>query len=212
MRKWRVKGFCSIFANPKPVLTMIFLVAIVCVLSYIVGTSYANANSRMSSLSTTVIETGTVSQPTSSEPVMKAELKDAGPNNPAHDPLITSEGMTKRDIKRLGNSEDEDSGEWQTIRMRVTSYCPCRKCCGRYSDGVTASGHKIRPGDSFISADKKYPFGTEMIIAGYNGGQPVKVLDRGGVIRDNRLDVFFDSHEEALEWGVRNLDVKLRRK
>jgi 3D (Asp-Asp-Asp) domain-containing protein len=51
-----------------------------------------------------------------------------------------------------------------------------------------------------------------MIIAGYNGGEPVKVLDRGGAIHDDRLDVFFDSHKEALEWGVRNLDIKLRRK
>ena len=95
---------------------MIFLVTIVCVLSYIVGTSYANTNSRMTLLSTTIIK--------------------------------------------------EDSGEWLTVRMCVTAYCPCPKCCGRYSDGVTACGHKIHPGDSFVAADKKYPFGTEMIIPG----------------------------------------------
>ena len=162
MKRAKVKGFCSIFANPKLILTMIFLVAIVCVLSYIVGTSYANTNSRMTLLSTTIIK--------------------------------------------------EDSGEWLTVRMCVTAYCPCPKCCGRYSDGVTACGHKIRPGDSFVAADKKYPFGTEMIIPGYKSDQPVKVLDRGGAICGNRLDVFFDSHKEALEWGVRNLDVKVRRK
>jgi len=160
--KWEIKGFCSIFANPKLILTMIFLVAIVCVLSYIVGTSYANTNSRMTLLSTTIIK--------------------------------------------------EDSGEWLTVRMCVTAYCPCPKCCGRYSDGVTACGHKMHPGDSFVAADKKYPFGTEMIIPGYKSDQPVKVLDRGGAICGNRLDVFFDSHKEALEWGVRNLDVKVRRK
>jgi len=141
---------------------MIFLGTIVCVLSYIVGTSYANTNSRMTLLSTTIIK--------------------------------------------------EDSGEWLTVRMRVTAYCPCPKCCGRYSDGVTACGHKLHPGDSFVAADKKYPFGTEMIIPGYKNDQPVKVLDRGGAIYGNRLDVFFDSHKEALEWGVRNLDVKVRRK
>jgi 3D (Asp-Asp-Asp) domain-containing protein len=55
-----------------------------------------------------------------------------------------------------------------------------------------------------------YPFGTEMIIHGYKSGKAVKVLDRGGVIRGNRLDVFFDSHQEALKWGVRHLDVKIR--
>ncbi len=162
MKRAKVKDFCSIFANPKLILTMIFLVAIVCVLSYIVGTSYANTNSRMTLLSTTIIK--------------------------------------------------EDSGEWLTVRMCVTAYCPCPKCCGRYSDGVTACGHKMHPGDSFVAADKKYPFGTEMIIPGYKSDQSVKVLDRGGAICGNRLDVFFDSHKEALEWGVRNLDVKVRRK
>jgi len=208
--KWKVKGFCNVFPSPKSALTMIFLVAIVGVPSYIVGTSYANANSRMTLLSTTVIETNTVSQPTSNEPGMKVQPDQARPNSRTYDPFVNSEGAVKRNIRRLGASGH--SGEWQTIQMRVTAYCPCRKCCGRYSDGITACGYKIRPGDSFVAADKKYPFGTEMIIAGYKNDGPVKVLDRGGVIRGNRLDVFFDSHEDALKWGVRKLDVKVRRK
>lgn len=103
----------------------------------------------------------------------------------------------------------ERSSEWQTVRMRVTAYCSCPKCCGEYSGGPTACGHKILPGDTFVAADKKYSFGTEMLIAGYNNGEPVKVLDRGGAIRGDRLDVFFASHEEALKWGVKYLDVKV---
>jgi 3D (Asp-Asp-Asp) domain-containing protein len=104
----------------------------------------------------------------------------------------------------------EQSGRWQTVRMRVTAYCPCPKCCGEYSGGPTACGHEIRPGDAFAAADKKYGFGTEMLIDGYNNGKPVKVLDRGGAIQGDRLDVFFHSHEEALEWGVKYIDVKVR--
>jgi len=103
------------------------------------------------------------------------------------------------------------SGEWQTVQMRVTAYCPCEKCCGKYSNGQTACGHKIRPGDAFVAADKEYSFGTEIIIPGYENAEPVKILDRGGAIRGNRLDVFFGSHEEALKWGVRYLNVKVRR-
>ena len=109
-------------------------------------------------------------------------------------------------------TETANSAEWQTVRMRVTAYCPCAKCCGEYSDGITACGHKIQAGDTFAAADKRYPFGTEMIIAGYNNGEPIKVLDRGGAIRGNRLDVFFHTHKEALQWGVRHLDVKVRLK
>ena len=101
-------------------------------------------------------------------------------------------------------------GNWQTIRMRVTAYCPCRKCCGEYADGITASGHRIRPGDRFVAADASLPFGTVVVVPGYNGGRAVKVLDRGGAIRGNRLDVFFNSHQQALEWGVKYLNVRVR--
>jgi 3D (Asp-Asp-Asp) domain-containing protein len=106
----------------------------------------------------------------------------------------------------------EQSGGWQTVQMRVTAYCPCERCCGKYSNGQTACSHEIRPGDAFVAADKKYPFGTEMLIAGYNNAEPVKVLDRGGAIHGKRLDVFFGSHEEALKWGVKYLDVKVHLK
>ena len=120
--------------------------------------------------------------------------------------LDAAEDYTERSV----TSASEDPVQWQTVQMRVTAYCPCSKCCGSYSDGVTASGHKISQGDRFVAADKVYPFGTEMIIPGYKDSQTVEVLDRGGAIRGNRLDVFFNSHQEALEWGVRYLDVKIR--
>lgn len=93
--------------------------------------------------------------------------------------------------------------------MRVTAYCPCEKCCGEHSDGQTACLHKICYGDTFVAADEHYSFGTEMLVPGYNNDQPVKVLDRGGAIRGDRIDVFFNSHEEALQWGVQYLDVKV---
>jgi len=97
----------------------------------------------------------------------------------------------------------------QEYEMRITAYCPCRRCCGRSADRKTASGHKIRRGDAFVAADRNYPFGTEMIVPGYNSSEPVKVLDRGSAIYGNRLDVFFDSHQRAIEWGVKYLPVKV---
>ena len=96
-----------------------------------------------------------------------------------------------------------------TKTIRVTAYCPCEKCCGKWSDGQTASGYWIRLGDRFVAAPRHIPFGTKMIVPGYNNDQPVEVKDRGGAITVDRLDVYFDTHQEALNWGVRYLEIRL---
>jgi len=95
-------------------------------------------------------------------------------------------------------------------RYTVTAYCPCRKCCGPCADGRTASGHPVsHNGGRFAAAPRAIPFGTMVSIPGYNGGLPVPVLDRGGAIKGRRLDVFFPTHEAALEFGIRrNVEVR----
>jgi len=97
----------------------------------------------------------------------------------------------------------------ETLRMLVTAYCPCPKCCGRYSDGVTASGKSVYTnGSLFVAADTRLlPFGSKVSVPGYYGGAPVPVLDRGRRIKGYRLDVFFLSHSQAKRWGKRWLDV-----
>jgi len=88
--------------------------------------------------------------------------------------------------------------------MRVTAYCPCEKCCGTHADGVTASGYRIRAGDKFCASP--LPFLSLLEIEGYG---TVPVLDRGGAIKERCVDVFFSTHQEALEWGVRHINVKV---
>ncbi len=92
--------------------------------------------------------------------------------------------------------------------IRVTAYCPCEKCCGKWADGQTASGYWIQLGDRFVAAPKHIPFGTKMIVPGYNESKPVEVKDRGGSITVDRLDVYFDTHQEALNWGVKYLEIE----
>lgn len=97
----------------------------------------------------------------------------------------------------------------ETQTMRVTAYCPCAKCCGKWADGITANGHRIRPGDRFVAAPRSIPFGKMVIVPGYNQGRPAPVLDRGGAIKDGRLDLYFDTHQEALKWGVKYVEVAI---
>ncbi len=95
------------------------------------------------------------------------------------------------------------------MMMEVTAYCACKKCCGPGAHGVTASGKSVEYNNGrFVAADTDVlPFGTVLNIPGYNGDHEVEVVDRGGAIKGNRLDVFFASHDEALEWGRRKVAV-----
>jgi len=88
--------------------------------------------------------------------------------------------------------------------FEVTAYCPCEKCCGEYADGITANGHTIQLYDRFCAADPVIPFGKYLDIPGYGY---VPVWDRGGAIRGAKLDVFFSTHQEALEWGRQELEI-----
>ena len=64
--------------------------------------------------------------------------------------------------------------------------------------------------DGTIAADTKYySFGTRMMVPGYGWGM---VLDRGGAIKGaGRIDLYFDSHQDALNWGRRRVKVKIYR-
>ena len=98
-----------------------------------------------------------------------------------------------------------------TLRMEVTAYCPCTKCCGPLAQGITASGLLVsHDAGRFVAADTGIlRFGTRVEIPGYHDARPVEVIDRGGAIKGYKLDVYFPTHEEALLWGRKMLDVNV---
>lgn len=86
--------------------------------------------------------------------------------------------------------------------FEVTGYCACAECCGK-TDGITASGVKATAGRT-IAGPPSMPFGTEVYIEGL--GHRV-VDDRGGAIKEGKIDVYFDTHAEALAWGRKQVTV-----
>lgn len=57
-----------------------------------------------------------------------------------------------------------------------------------------------------VAADRaRYPFGTCLEIEGIG---PRIVQDVGGAIKGRMLDVYFSSHDAALEFGRRELRVR----
>lgn len=88
--------------------------------------------------------------------------------------------------------------------VTVTAYCPCEKCCGEYANGYTATGAKATQGVTIATDPDVIPMGTEVEIDGHI----YIAQDVGGAISGNRIDLYFDSHEDALRWGVREKVVR----
>ncbi len=84
----------------------------------------------------------------------------------------------------------------------VTAYCPCAKCCGK-TNGITASGTQATAGRTIAADTSRYPFGTQLVI----NGNVYTVEDTGSAIGGNRIDIFFNSHQEAINFGRQVIDV-----
>lgn len=78
---------------------------------------------------------------------------------------------------------------------RISAYCPCEKCCLK-SDGITASGAQATAGRT--AAMNGVPFGTKIVIDGHE----YTVEDRGGGLGSKIIDIYFDTHDEALNSGL----------
>lgn len=92
----------------------------------------------------------------------------------------------------------------------LTAYCPCSRCCGK-SDGITATGTNATAGRTIAVDPSIIPYGAEVTIFFEEGDTHTYIAaDCGGSIKQNRIDVFFDSHEEALIFGVQSAMVYVK--
>lgn len=84
----------------------------------------------------------------------------------------------------------------------ITHYCACEKCTVD-GDGITATGTKAASGRTIAVDPEVIPYGTTVII----DGRTYIAEDCGAAIKGNRIDIFMNSHEEALKAGVRTAEV-----
>lgn len=91
------------------------------------------------------------------------------------------------------------------ITVKATAYTAS---CGGCS-GITATGINIKanPNAKVISVDPSViPLGSKVYVEGY--GEAI-AADTGGAIKGNRIDVFIPSHQDAINFGTKQLKVKI---
>ena len=120
--------------------------------------------------------------------------------------------------KSLAGSNPPVEGEYtEVIEATATAYCLCYKCCGKTPSspnyGGTASGYKIVPGTGakVIAVDPKtIPLGTKVYVEGLNGAWDygyATAADTGSAIKNTKIDLYMDTHSEALSWGVKKVKI-----
>ena len=110
----------------------------------------------------------------------------------------TNTTTSKSDSSTTDTTIDTSKGKYLG-RFKLTAYCSCSICCGKWSGGGTASGTTPTPGRTIAMAG--VPFGTKLSI----NGQIYTVEDRGTAY--GHVDIFMGSHSEALSFGMRYADV-----
>lgn len=115
---------------------------------------------------------------------------------------LTKELEKKKVTSRSSSERTTKNGEY--IAFTATAYCPCIQCCGK-TNGITASGTKATAGRT-VAMSSSYSFGTKIEIQGLG---TYVVEDRGGAIQSNRIDIYFDTHQEALNFGRRTVYLKV---
>lgn len=113
---------------------------------------------------------------------------------------------TKKKSKKTKKTKKSKKKKKSVGTFKITGYCSCSRCCGK-SNGITASGTRAKAGRTIAADTSRFAFGSKLVINGHT----YTVEDRGGAINGNKIDIYFDSHWEALQWGVRYCEVYVKK-
>lgn len=116
----------------------------------------------------------------------------------------------KQKITNRSEKTDRNNEGW--TKFNATYYCACKSCCGK-TNGITASGAKAKSGIT-VAMPSNYALGTKVLLKDTSGnilnnGNPYIVQDRGGAIKSNKIDIFVNSHSEALRMGRKTVYLKV---
>ena len=87
-------------------------------------------------------------------------------------------------------------------RCKLTAYCPCERCSGKFGR-QTSTGKTCRSGHTVAVDPDVIGYGTILLI----GDDEYVAEDCGPGVVGDHIDIFFDTHEEVEEFGVKYKNV-----
>ncbi len=120
-------------------------------------------------------------------------------NTPPPQPKVFKRDLLENRQKRNVNKYQQAPANTSNVRelkVRVSSYC---------IGGMTSRGVQTRVG--VIAVDPNIiPYGSKIYVPGYGWGT---ALDTGGSIKGNTIDIWMPTYGQCMQWGVRNLTIKV---
>ncbi len=116
-------------------------------------------------------------------------------NNKFEKPLNVKSNILKdfnleaKNVKYLGN-------------FKLTAYCPCYECSEGYGTN-TASGKKATANHTIAVDPNVIPYGTTVVIEQNGVYYKYTAEDCGGLIKNQKIDIYFNIHSETSQFGVR---------
>lgn len=140
-----------------------------------------------------------------------ASEASAPADKPREERLGEPEKTEPEPIKAVPEEPDAPPEKESLGVFTVTAYCGCEACCGKWADekATTASGTYAQEGRTVGADWETIPPGTQIEIEKV-GLRTVEDKPAEWVVEkwDGKiLDLYFQSHEEALNFGVEKLEV-----
>ncbi|HWK22072.1 MAG TPA: LysM peptidoglycan-binding domain-containing protein [Ureibacillus sp.] len=117
----------------------------------------------------------------------------------------TDNETVKENSPETTTSTSSSSSDSKVLTVQATAYtASCEGCTGITSTGINL---KENPDAKVISVDPTViPLGSKVYVEGY--GEAV-AGDTGGGIKGNKIDVFVPTQQEAINFGVKQLNVTI---
>lgn len=116
-------------------------------------------------------------------------------------------GRQRMNVSRIVREEKPPEGYVFLGEFETTGYCNCALCCGIHAGGPTASGTMPESEHTVAVDPELISLGTELMI----DGKKYLAEDTGRLIKGKIIDIYFNTHEEALRYGRQNKKVYIRK-